>query len=79
MKCRIMIEDENGLFQAELEKDKSVLDIIGYESENGCHISVRGNAGTVAKQCDALTQFMIKTNPGIIERVVSAWERRIKQ
>lgn len=27
MKCRIMIEDENGLFQAELEKDKSVLDV----------------------------------------------------
>lgn len=28
MKCRIMIEDENGLFQAEMEKDKSVQDIV---------------------------------------------------
>ena len=28
MKCRIMIEDENGLFQAEMEKDKSVQDVI---------------------------------------------------
>lgn len=28
MKCRIMIEDENGLFQAEMEKDKYVSDII---------------------------------------------------
>lgn len=27
MKCRIMIEDENGLFQAELEKDKSVIEV----------------------------------------------------
>ena len=28
MKCRIMIEDENGLFQAEMEKDKSVQDVV---------------------------------------------------
>lgn len=28
MKCRIMIEDENGLFQVELEKDKSVQDVV---------------------------------------------------
>lgn len=28
MKCRIMIEDENGLFQTELEKDKSVTEVI---------------------------------------------------
>ena len=28
MKCRIMIDDENGLFQAELEKDKVVQDVI---------------------------------------------------
>lgn len=27
MNCRIIIEDENGLFQAELEKDKSVTEI----------------------------------------------------
>lgn len=27
MSCRIIIEDENGLFQAELEKDKSVTEI----------------------------------------------------
>ena len=28
MKCRIIIKDENGLFQAEMEKDKSVQDIV---------------------------------------------------
>lgn len=28
MKCRIMIEDEMDLFQAEMEKDKSVQDVI---------------------------------------------------
>ena len=27
MKCRIMIEDENGLFQAEMEKDESVMEV----------------------------------------------------
>lgn len=97
MKCRIMIEDENGLYQAELEKDKNTLDIInnlriildmkkietfihiaGYETENGCHISVRGNAETIAKQYDALTQFMIKNNPEIIQRVICAWAVRTK-
>ena len=28
MKCRIIIEDENGLFQAEMEKNEAVQDII---------------------------------------------------
>ena len=27
MKCRIMIEDENGLYQAEMEKDESILEV----------------------------------------------------
>ena len=27
MKCRIMFEDENGLFQAEMEKDESVMEV----------------------------------------------------
>ena len=97
MKCRIMIEDENGLFQAELEKDKSVIEVtqnlrnllnmkkVGTyliatdcTNYNGCEISVRGNAEKIANQYDALTNFMIQNNPGILMRVISAWDRRQK-
>lgn len=98
MKCRIMIEDENGLFQAEMEKDKSVQDVVNNlriildmkkvgtyliatdcANYNGCDLSVRGNAEKIANQYDALTNFMIQNNPGILMRVISAWDRRQKK
>lgn len=97
MKCRIMIEDENGLFQAVMEKDESVMEVtqnprsllnmkkIGTyliatdcANYNGCDLSVRGNAEKIAKQYDALTHFMIETDPGLMLRVISAWEQRMK-
>ncbi len=97
MKCRIMIEDENGLFQAELEKDKSVLEVtqnlrnllnmkeVGtyiivtdYANYNGCNCTIRGNAEKIAKQYDAITNFILQNKPGILMRVISAWERRKK-
>ena len=97
MKCRIMIEDENGLFQAEMEKDKSVQDVVNNlriildmkkvgtyliatdcANYNGCEISVRGNAEKIANQYDALTNFLITKDPGILLSVISAWDRRQK-
>jgi hypothetical protein len=45
---------------------------------NGCELSVRGNAEKIANQYDALTNFMIQNNPGILMGVLSAWDRRTK-
>lgn len=98
MKCRIMIEDENGLFQAELEKDKSVIEVtqnlrnllnmkkVGTyiiltdcANYNGCDVSVHGNSEKIAHQYDVLTNFMLQNQPGILMRVINAWDRRLKK
>ena len=39
---------------------------------NGCDMSVHGNAEKLANMYDLLTKFLIKSNPGIILRVLSA-------
>ena len=46
---------------------------------NGCDISVHGNAEKIAKQYDALTQFMISKDPHILMCVISAWDERMKK
>lgn len=98
MKCRIMIEDENGLFQAELKKDRYVSDIISNLRDllkmkkigtyititdcanyNGCGVSVHGNGEKIAQQYDVLTHFLISKDPEIMLRVISAWDRRVKE
>lgn len=41
---------------------------------NGCDMSVHGNAEKLANMYDLLTKFLINTDPGIILRVISAWD-----
>lgn len=89
-----MIEDENGMFQAELEKDKSVLEVtqnlnmkkIGTyiiitdcANYNGCYVSYNGNAEKISQQYDVLTKLLVEHNPQILMRVITAWNRRSKQ
>ena len=95
MNCRIMIEDENGLFQAELEKDKSVQDAVNNlrnllnmkkvgtyiiltdcANYKGCCCSLQGNSEKIAQQYDVLTNYLVQNTPGILMRVLSAWDRR---
>lgn len=40
----------------------------------GCDMSVHGNTEKLANMYDLLTKFLIKSNPGIILRVISAWD-----
>lgn len=40
----------------------------------GCDMSVHGNAEKIAQMYDLLTHFLISKDPGVILRVISAWD-----
>lgn len=40
----------------------------------GCDVSIRGNAEKLSQMYDLLTRFLITKDPGIILRVISAWD-----
>lgn len=46
------------------------------KNENGCEMSVRGNAEKMANMYDTLTHFLITKDPEILLRVMAAWDRR---
>lgn len=44
------------------------------KNAKGCEISIRGNAEKLSQMYDNLTHFLISKDPGIILRVISAWD-----
>lgn len=44
------------------------------KNAEGCDVSIHGNAETLSKMYDLLTRFIITKDPGIILRVISAWD-----
>ena len=48
--------------------------IIDKKNESGCEVSVHGNAEKIALMYDVLTRFIITKDPGIIARVICAWD-----
>ncbi len=62
----------------DMRKVSDFILITDCKNYNGCDISVHGNAEKIAKQYDALTQFMISKDPHILMRVISVWDERMK-
>ena len=48
--------------------------IIDKKNENGCEVAVRGNAEKLSGMYDVLTMFIITKDPGILMRVIAAWD-----
>ncbi|MBO5809844.1 MAG: hypothetical protein J6R32_03345 [Bacteroidales bacterium] len=46
------------------------------KNTDGCDISIHGNAEKLAKMYDLLTHFLMQKDPGIIVRVLAAWDKR---
>lgn len=44
------------------------------KNANSCGLSVHGNCETLSQMYDLLTKFLISKDPGIILRVISAWD-----
>jgi len=44
------------------------------KNADGCDLSVKGNAEKLSQMYDLLTKFLISKDPGIILRVISAWD-----
>ena len=40
-----------------------------------CDLSIHGNSKKLSKMYDILTRFLITKDPGIILRVISAWDK----
>ena len=45
------------------------------KNADGCDISIHGNSENIAQMYDLLTHFIITKDPGIIRRVIHAWEK----
>lgn len=41
----------------------------------GCDMSIHGNAEKLSQMYDLLTKFLISKDPGILLRVISAWDK----
>lgn len=48
--------------------------IIDWKNANGCDMCVRGNAEKLALMYDSFTRFLLTKDPGIILRVIAAWD-----
>lgn len=48
------------------------------KNADGYDVSVRGNVEEIARMYDVLTKILITKDPGIMLRVISAWDRRQK-
>lgn len=46
------------------------------KNAEGCEVSVHGNGEKIASMYDILTHFLITKDPGIILRIMAAWDRR---
>lgn len=44
------------------------------KNADGCDMSIHGNAEKLSQMYDLLTKFLITKDPGIILRVISAWD-----
>ena len=73
MSYRIIIEDQNGLHQAILNETDYIY-MFDIKNARGCDLSVHGNSEKLSQMYDLLTHFLISKDPGIILRVISAWD-----
>ena len=46
------------------------------KNADGCDIAVYGNSEKIAKMYDLLTHFIMTKDPGVLMRVMHAWEKR---
>ena len=45
------------------------------KNADGCDMSIHGNSEKIAQMYDLLTHFIITKDPGVIRRVIHAWEK----
>ena len=45
------------------------------KNADGCDMSIHGNGEKIAQMYDLLTHFIITKDPGVMRRVIHAWEK----
>lgn len=50
--------------------------IFDKKNENGCEVGIHGNGEKLSQMYDILTNFLMTKDPGILMRVICAWDKR---